>query len=78
MTKSFITIGFTQRGRSLVADQPRLSKTAEIAVDLAKRLAESKAGTVAFEQSHDAEAEIYDDPVILFKTGSLPPDFSGD
>ncbi|CAN7538087.1 hypothetical protein [Rhizobium sp. LjRoot254] len=33
MTKSFVTIGFQQRGRSLVADQPRLSKTAEIAVD---------------------------------------------
>jgi hypothetical protein len=78
MTKSFITIGFQQRGRSLVPDQPRMSKTAEIAVDLAKRLSESRAGIVAFEQSHDADAEIYDDPVILFKSGSLPPDFSGD
>ena len=78
MTKSFVTIGFQQRGRSLVADQPRLSKTAEIAIDLAKRLSESRAGIVAFEQSHDADAEIYDDPVILFKTGSLPPDFSGE
>lgn len=78
MTKSFVTIGFQQRGRSLVADQPRMSKSAEIAINLAKRLAESRAGTVAFEQSHDADAEIYDDPVILFKSGSLPPDFAGD
>lgn len=78
MTKSFVTIGFTQRGRSLVADQPRLSKTAEIAVELAKRLSENRVGTVAFEQSHDADSEIYDDPVILFKSGNLPPDFSGD
>jgi hypothetical protein len=78
MTKSFITIGFTQRGRSLVADQPRLSKTAEIAVELAKRLSETRAGTVAFEQSHDADSECYDEPVVLFRTGDLPPDFSRD
>lgn len=78
MAKSFVTIGFAQRGRSLVADVPRLSKTAEIAVELAKRLSENRAGVVAFEQSHDAESESYDEPVVLFKSGSLPPDFSGD
>jgi hypothetical protein len=64
------------RGWPLVADQPRLSKTAEIAVDLAKRLSESRAGTVPFEQFHDADSEAYDDPLILFKSGSPPPDFS--
>lgn len=78
MTKSFVTIGFTQRGRSLVADPPRLSKTAEIAVELARRLSETKTGAVAFEQSHDAESECYDDPIVLFKSGSLPPDFSAE
>lgn len=78
MAKSFITIGFTQRGRSLVADQPRLSKTAELAVELAKRLSETRVGAVAFEQSHDADSESYDDPVVLFKSGDLPPDFFGD
>ncbi|MBX9458070.1 MAG: hypothetical protein KL863_19730 [Rhizobium sp.] len=78
MTISYVTIGFMRRGRVLVADQPRLSKTADIAVQLAKRLSETRAGAVAFEQSHDAESECYDDPVVLFKSGELPADFSTD
>lgn len=55
-----------------------MSKTAEKAVEIAQRLSETKNGAVAFEQSHDAESEIYDDPVILFRSGELPPDFIND
>lgn len=61
-----------------MADPPRLSKTAEIAVELARRLSETKTGAMAFEQSHDAESECYDDTTVLFKSGNLPPDFSGE
>lgn len=76
MGKSFITIGFVKRGRALQAEQPKISKTADAAIALAQRMADSKAGAVAFEQSHDAETDSYDEPVVLFKTGELPPDFS--
>jgi hypothetical protein len=55
-----------------------MSKTADKAIEIATRLSETRSGAVAFEQSHDAESEIYDDPVILYRSGELPPDFVSD
>ncbi|HZX87599.1 MAG TPA: hypothetical protein VFF19_28765 [Reyranella sp.] len=64
---------------SLKAEQATQSKSAEMAVRTAERLAEHKVGVVAFSTTGDAEAGEYDEePKILFKFGRLPAQFSGD
>ncbi|MFG1423570.1 hypothetical protein [Roseixanthobacter liquoris] len=66
------------KGKRLIAEAPVSCKSAGAAERLAERLAETRAGVVAFSSSGDAEMGDYDDePTILFKTGQLPPQFSG-
>jgi hypothetical protein len=79
-----VTLYFVQayrkgRGTRLIADTPANCKTPEAARRTAERLAPAKAGVVAFATSGDAELGEYDEePVILFRTGRLPPQFAAD
>ena len=72
MATSYIVQCFQLRGRKLVPDQPKTTKTGEAAVELAERLGGIKAGAVAFSQEVDIETDTYDEPRVLYKTGTLP------
>jgi hypothetical protein len=64
------------RGNRLKADTPVSCKSAEAARRAAERLADTKTGVVAFSSSADQELGEYDaEPVIIFKSGRLPPQF---
>ena len=64
------------RGNRLKADTPVPCKSADAAQRTAERLAATKLGVVAFSSSGDQELGEYDDePVIIFKSGRLPPQF---
>jgi hypothetical protein len=64
------------KGNRLKADPPIPCKSADAALRTAERLAETKCGVIAFSSSGDAELGDYDDePIIIFKTGRLPPQF---
>lgn len=73
MATSFVVQCFQLKGRKLVADQPKTARTGEAAVALAERLGESKAGAIAFSQEIDLQTDSYDEPRVLFRTGTLPP-----
>jgi hypothetical protein len=67
------------RGTRLNADTPISCKSPELARRTAERLAEAKAGVVAFSTSGDPELGEYDEePVIFFRTGRLPAQFAND
>jgi hypothetical protein len=67
------------RGKGLKAEQQVGCKTAEDARRKAERLAPLREGVVAFAASADVEMGDYDDnPVILFKSGRLPPPWNED
>jgi len=74
---TFIIQSFYLQGKKLVADQARKVGTAEAAVDGARRLAERKAGVVAYSVVYEPESDVTDDPKILFKTGRLPQELAG-
>ena len=64
------------RGLLLKADKAIPCKSAEAARRMAERIAPSKLGVVAFSTSGDSETGEYDDqPVYIFKTGQIPPQF---
>ncbi len=64
------------RGKALKAEQAVPCASAEEARRKAERLAPLRLGVVAFSASADAEMGDYDEnPVILFKSGRLPPPF---
>ncbi len=71
-TINYIVQSFHKQGRKLVSDQARKMQSAEAAIDGAKRLVERKAGVVAYSIGYDAEADMTEDPKILFKAGELP------
>ena len=67
------------RGKALKAEQQVGCKTADEATRKAIRLAPLRLGVVAFAASADIEMGDYDDnPVILFKSGQLPPPWNED
>jgi hypothetical protein len=64
------------RGSALKSEQAMVCKSAEEARRRAERLSPLRLGVVAFSASADAELGDYDEhPVILFKSGRLPPPF---
>ena len=64
------------RGKALKAEPQFGCRNAEEARRKAERLAPLRLGVVAFSASADVEMGDYDDdPVILFKSGQLPPPF---
>ena len=66
----------TGKDLRLIADTPIRCKSADAARRKAETLATTKAGVVAFATSGDADLGDYDEePVIILKTGHLPPPF---
>jgi hypothetical protein len=64
------------RGKALKSEPAFACRTAEDARRKAERLSPNRLGVVAFSASADTEMGDYDDnPVILFKSGQLPPPF---
>lgn len=64
------------RGNGLLAEPQIGCKSADEAKRKAERLAPHRLGVVAFSASADTELGDYDEtPVILFKSGQLPPPF---
>lgn len=76
MARIFGVVTFKKKGRSLQAGQPRTSRSADVAVALAEQLANSNDGVIAYAQNVDPEADVYDDPEILFRFGTLPPELA--
>jgi hypothetical protein len=67
------------RGKGLKAEQQVGCKTAEEARRKAERLAPLRLGVVAFSVTADVEMGDYDEnPLILFKSGQLPPPWNED
>jgi hypothetical protein len=65
------------RGAGLKADVPTACKSADAALRMAEKMAPSKLGVVAYSTSGDEDTGDYDDePVILFRAGRLPQQFS--
>ena len=64
------------RGKGLKAEPQVGCKTGEEARRKAERLAPLRLGVVAFSTTADVEMGDYEEtPVILFKSGQLPPPF---
>ena len=74
----FYAQGFRREGRRLAPDAPTKARGPQEAIDAAKRMALRKAGAVAFSVTGDMELGTTDDPVLLFKTGELPRELSGE
>jgi hypothetical protein len=72
MATTFTVQCFQLKGRKLVPDQPKSTRTGDAAIELAERLATLKAGVVAFSQEIDVETDTYDEPRVLRRIGSLP------
>lgn len=69
-----IAQSFRLEGKRLVADQPQKMRSADSALATAQRMARTKSGSVAYSITGDIEADVMDDPVILFRAGVLPPE----
>jgi hypothetical protein len=72
MATTFTVQSFQLKGRTLVPDPPKSSRTGDAAIELAERLATSKSGVVAFSQEVDIGTDTYDEPRVLCRIGSLP------
>ncbi|WIJ25881.1 hypothetical protein [Devosia sp. RR2S18] len=73
MATFYFVQGFRQKGRKLEPDQPQQHKTAEKAIAAAERIAPSRLGVWAYSADIDVEADTYDEPKLLFRSGTLPP-----
>lgn len=74
MVTYFVVLGF-QLGRNgvLIADEPKEVHNGEArCVATAKRLAESRAGVIAFSRTGDPKLGDWEDAVILFQAGVVP------
>ena len=69
---------FRAEGDGLAADYLEHFKTADAAVDTAELLAEGAAGVVALSVMLDTESDILGRPIILFRAGRVPRDFTGE
>lgn len=72
MTIKYTVQSFRQKGRALVADQQQPARSLEAAIATAERMSTTRDGVVAFSQDVDIETDCYDEPVILFRSGTLP------
>jgi hypothetical protein len=73
MATMYFVQGFRAKGRKLQPDQPQAAKTAEAAIATAERIAPSRTGVWAYSADIDVEADTYDEPRVLFRSGTLPP-----
>jgi hypothetical protein len=67
------------RGKALKAEPQVGCKSAEEAERKARRLAPLRLGVIAFAATADVEMGDYDEhPVVLFRSGQLPPPWNED
>lgn len=76
MTTRFAVQSFRQKGRALVADQPQSARSSDAAIVKAERMAATRVGVIAFSQEVDVETDCYDEPIILFRSGTLPEELA--
>lgn len=76
MTTRYAVQSFRQKGRGLVADQQQSARSPEAAIAMAERMSTTRDGVVAFSQEIDVETDCYDEPVILFRKGTLPAELT--
>jgi len=74
MSIRYAVMSFRQKGRALVADPMQAAKSAEAAISLAERVSLSRDGAVSFSQEIDVETDCYDEPIVLSRHGTLPPE----
>jgi len=72
MTTRYIVQSFQQKGRALVASPMRTARSSDAAITLAERMSEARDGVVAFSQEIDVETDCYDEPIVLYRNGTLP------
>ncbi len=73
MAVMYFSQGFRLKGRKLEPDSPQSAKSPEAAIGAAERIAPSRAGVWAYSAAIDVETDSYDEPVVLFRSGTLPP-----
>lgn len=73
MAVMYFSQGFRLKGRKLEPDPPQPARSPEAAIAAAERMAPSRAGVWAYSAAIDVETDSYDEPVVLFKSGNLPP-----
>ena len=78
MTTMYFVQGFRAKGRKLDADPPQPARTPEAAIAAAERMGPTRAGVWAYSAHIDQETDTYDEPQLLFRTGTLPPGLLGD
>lgn len=74
MVTYFVVLGF-QHGKkgALIPDEPKeIQGGEERCVMAAKRLAQSRAGVIAFSRSGDPKLGDWDDAVVLYQDGIVP------
>jgi hypothetical protein len=72
MTTMYFVQGFRSKGRKLEPDRPQPAKSPEAAVAAAERMSFSRAGVWAYSANVDQETDVYDEPRVLFRSGTLP------
>jgi hypothetical protein len=72
VTTMYFVQGFRAKGRKLEPDVPQAAKSPEAAVAAAERMSPSRAGVWAYAANVDVEADVYDEPRVLFRSGTLP------
>jgi hypothetical protein len=73
MTTMYFVQGFRSKGRKLDPDPPQPVRSPEAAIAAAERMGPTRAGVWAYSANIDQETDTYDEPQVLFRTGSLPP-----
>ncbi|CAN7648890.1 hypothetical protein ASC89_20850 [Devosia sp. Root413D1] len=78
MTTMYFVQGFRAKGRKLDPDMPQPARSPEAAIAAAERMGPTRAGVWAYSANIDQETDTYDEPQLLFRTGTLPPGLLGD
>ena len=63
---------FRKQGERLVPDAPRIAPSEAAAVGMARDLAHTRAGVIAWSRSGNRYLGEFDDPVILAEHGEVP------
>lgn len=71
MLSGYIVQSFQLRGHKPVADQPRITRNGEAAMELAQRIGSEIADAMAFSQQVDTETDTSDEPRLLYRVGAL-------
>lgn len=74
MSTKYAVQSFRLKGLSLVADQLQSALSEEAAIVTAERMSMTRDGVIAFSQEVDVETDCYDEPIVLYRHGTLPPE----